>query len=53
MSLHTLPPETDAEMWASVLNLLYFFERDNEFRWLQSVKKAVEEAEREKEGRAA
>jgi hypothetical protein len=37
----TLPPTTDPEMWASILNLLYWLERDEEFLWLQSVRDAL------------
>jgi hypothetical protein len=44
-----VPPPTDAEKWASVLNLLFWLERDEEFVWLRSVRTVVEEAEREKE----
>ncbi len=35
------PPVTDPEMWASVLNLSFWLERDEEFVWLQSVRTAV------------
>ena len=40
-------------MWDSMLNLLYWLERDEEFRWLQGVRQVVEEAEREGGERAA
>lgn len=43
-----VPPPTDVEMWDSVLNLLYWLERDEEFRWLKEVRAAVEESEKRK-----
>jgi hypothetical protein len=49
MSLRLVPPApTNPELWASVPNLLFWLERDEEFLWLQSVRAAVEETEKEK-----
>ncbi len=40
------PPVTDELTWRRLLNFLYLHGRDNEFRWLQNVRAALEEAER-------
>ncbi len=38
---HVLPPIDDPEMWKRVCNLVYWFERDEEYRWLKAVEAAV------------
>ena len=35
------PPVDDPEMWKQILNLFYWFERDEEYRWLKAVEAAV------------
>jgi hypothetical protein len=35
------PPVTDSEMWRRLLNLLFWLERDDDFRWAKTVKAAV------------
>ena len=35
------PPETDPDMWRRLLNLLYWLERDEDFRWAKAVKAAI------------
>ncbi len=53
MIMYPPPPVTDVEMWAKVLNVLFWWEMDAEYSWLQSVRAVVEEAERERKGKAA
>jgi hypothetical protein len=36
-----LPPIGDEEMWNGVLNLLFFLERDEEYRWLKRVREVA------------
>jgi hypothetical protein len=49
-----VPPPVDSEHhWRELLNLLYLHEQDALFEWLRTVRVAVEEAEKEKQRRAA